>query len=287
MEIVLAGGEGIKSTIVLNVVRGKWRCLAATYECEGASSVVAGNQMYVTGGSVGELTDIVKQLDLRQHNSPWIESQFRLPFACRDHTTVLHRNSFYVMGGLTESQDLALATVHVIPLTPPYKQELVCKLPEPKCFHGTTVLNDKIYIVGGCKKYTDTATDVGIEYDPVKKCTKQLKPLPYLVTGMATTNWQNKILAVGGINRKGKYLDSVIMYDISTQRHHVLPRMGKKRAYCTAVVVGNKLIVMGGADERSSRISSVKCYDFQTYTWNDMAPMDEPCAYATAVVSFS
>lgn len=52
-EIVVAGGEGIKSTIVLNVISGKWRCLAATYECEGASSFHNENLMYVLGGSVG------------------------------------------------------------------------------------------------------------------------------------------------------------------------------------------------------------------------------------------
>lgn len=285
-EIVVAGGEGVKSTIVLNVASGKWRCLAATYECEGASSVLNENHMHIAGGSVGHLTDIVKQLDLSQHNAQWTESQVRLPFLCRGHTTVLCQNDLCVIGGLTDSQDSALSTIHVIPLTPAYKPELVCKLPEPKCYHGATVVNDKVYIVGGCKQYANTATDSAIEYDPAKKECKQLKRLPYAVSGMATASWQNKVLVIGGLNRKGNYLDSVIMYDIVTQRYHILPTMQKKRAYCTAVVVGNKLIVMGGADERSSRISSVECYDFQTYTWSDMAPMDEPRAYATAVVNY-
>jgi N-acetylneuraminic acid mutarotase len=148
------------------------------------------------------------------------------------------------------------------------------------------VVNDKLYIIGGRKQYANTATDAVIEYDPASRSCKRLNPLPYAVSGTETANWQNKILVVGGLNRKGNYLDSVIMYDVNTQRHHILPRMQKKRAYCTAVVVGNKLIVMGGADERSSRISSVESYDFQTYTWSDMAPMDEPRAYATAVVNY-
>ncbi len=285
-EIVVAGGEGIKSTIVLNVASGKWRCLAATYECEGASSVLYKNHMHIAGGSVGDLTDIVKQLDLSQHNAQWIKSQLQLPFVCRGHATVLYQNNLYIIGGLTDSRDLALDTIHAIPLTPPYKPELLCKLPEPKCYHGVAVVNDKVYIVGGCNQYANTATDAVTEYDSSNKACKQLEPLPYAVSGMATASWQNKILVIGGLNRKGNYLDSVIMYDVNTQRHHILPKMQKKRAYCTSVVVGSKLIVMGGADERSSRISSVESYDFQTYTWSDMAPMDEPRAYATAVVNY-
>ena len=285
-EVVVAGGEGIKSTIVLNLASGKWRCMAATYECEGTSSVLYKNQMYVAGGSVGHLTDIVKQLDLSQHNAQWIESHFKLPFVSRGHTTVLCQNSLYVVGGLTESRDLALDTIHDIPLASSCKPQPLCKLPEPKCHHGATVIKDKMYIIGGCKQYANTATDDVIEYDPASKACKLLKPLPYAVSGIQTASWQNKILVVGGLNRKGKYLDSVIMYDVNTQRHHILPKMHKKRAYCTAVVVGNRLIVMGGADERSSRISSVESYDFQTYTWSDMAPMDEPRAYATAVVNY-
>lgn len=285
-EIVVAGGEGVKSTIVLNVANGKWRCLPATYECEGASSVLNENQMYVTGGSVGELTDAVKELDLSQHNAQWIESKFRLPFACRGHTTVFYQNNMYVIGGRTDSRDLALNTIHEVPLTPPHKPELLCSLPVPKCDHGATIVEDKIYIVGGCQQYSNTATDDVIQYDPATKTYKQLKSLRYCVSGMATATWLDKILLIGGLNKNGRYLDSVIMYDVNTECYHILPKMQKKRAYCTAVVVGNKLIVMGGADERSSRISSVECYDFQTYTWSDMTPMDEPRAYATAVVNY-
>ena len=285
-EIAVVGGEGVKSTIVLHVANGKWRCLPASYECEGASSVVNGNQMYVAGGSVGELTDVVKELDLSQHNAQWIESQFRLPFVCRGHTTVLYQNNLYVIGGRTESRDLALNTIHGVPLTPPYKAESLYSLPVPKCDHGSTVVESKIYIVGGCQQYSNTATNDVLQYDPATKTCKQLEALPYCVSGMATANWLNRILLVGGLNRNGRYLDTVIMYDVDTQRHHILPKMQKKRAYCTAVVVDKKLIVMGGADERSSRISSVECYDFQTYTWSDMTPMDEPRAYATAVVNY-
>ena len=285
-EIVVAGGEGVKSTIVLNVANGKWRCLPATYECEGASSVLNENQMYVTGGSVGELTDAVKELDLSQHNAQWIESHFRLPFVCCGHATVLYQNNLYIIGGRTETRDLALNTIHEVPLAPPYKPEMLCTLPAPKCDHGATMVENKIYVAGGCQQYSNTATNDVIQYDPATKTCKQLKPLPYCVSGAATATWLDKILLIGGLNKNGRYLDSVIMYDVNTQCHHILPKMQKKRAYCTAVVVGNKLIVIGGADERSSRISSVECYDFQTYTWSDMTPMDEPRAYATAVVNY-
>ena len=285
-EIIVSGGEGVKSTIVLNVASGKWRCLAATYECEGASSIINQNRMYISGGSVGYLTDTVKQLDLSQHNAQWIETQLRLPFVCRGHTTVFYQNSVYVIGGLTDGRDLALDTIHLIPLTPPYKPKLQCSLTNPKCYHGTVVISGKFYIVGGCKQYANTATDAVIEYDPERNACKQLQPLPYAVSGMATASWRNKVLVIGGLNKKGNYLDTVIMYDVNEQRHHILPKMHKKRAYCTAAVVANTLVVMGGADERSSRISSVECYDFQTYTWSDMAPMDEPRAYATAVVNY-
>jgi N-acetylneuraminic acid mutarotase len=84
-------------------------------------------------------------------------------------------------------------------------------------------------------------------YDIKKNECKQFAPLPYEVSQMATVRWRDNIFVIDGADKRGKALDTVIIYNVKTEQSHLLPPMRCKRYGCTAaVVIGNNIVVLPG-----------------------------------------
>ena len=120
-------------------------------------------------------------------------------------------------------------------------------------------------------------------YDIKNNVCKQLAPLPYEVSDMATVRWGNNVVVIGGVDNCGTSLNTVIMYNVKAEQSHMLPPMGCKRKGCTAVVVGNNIVVLGGYGEQG-RLKSVECFNFERYTWQELPEMSDARSWHTAVV---
>ena len=122
-------------------------------------------------------------------------------------------------------------------------------------------------------------------YDITKNECKELAPLPYPVSRMATVKWgDDHIIIMGGRDSNGKALNTVVMYNIKTQKSHRLPDMKYKRAGCVAAVVRDTVIVMGGKNEREQYLNSVEGFKFDRFTWEELPRMHERRYLATAVL---
>ena len=66
-------------------------------------------------------------------------------------------------------------------------------------------------------------------YHIIKNVCKQMPPLPYAVREMATVSWRNKVILMGGVDKKGQILNNVVMYDTVTGESEMLPSMKYKR----------------------------------------------------------
>ncbi len=77
------------------------------------------------------------------------------------------------------------------------------------------IFDDSLLIVGGrtTGRYQDTLSSV-VLYDIKKNECKQLAPLPYEVSEMATVRWGDNIVVMGGIDKHSKALDTVIIYNV-------------------------------------------------------------------------
>ena len=285
-EIVVAGGLGCKSVEVFNVATKTWRPLSEMNECRGAaSSVIYQDHMIVTGGHFNrQYLDSVEELNLSQQDGHWVKSQFKLPMPSAHHACVVLHNRLLVIGG--ESRDRAYDTIHEIQLIPPYTSKLLTKMPRPISDHGAEIVNDKVYIIGGrTTRYVKDATDTVLMFDPATNTCTELKKLPYPEFTMATVMWKDNVIVLGGADKKGNILNSVILYHY-TGSHRMLPEMTKKRCDCTAVIIGDNIITIGGNDETRTELNSVECYNFETKTWTEFPAMAEARAYATAVVKY-
>ena len=126
-----------------------------------------------------------------------------------------------------------------------------------------------------------TTSTVSCCYDVKKNECKQLAPLPYAVSEMATVRWGDNIVVIGGDDNRGTSLNTVVMYNVKTEQSHMLPRMRCKRWGCAAVVIGNNIVVLGGHDEEG--LKSVEAFNFERNTWEELPTMSEARWYHTAV----
>ena len=107
--------------------------------------------------------------------------------------------------------------------------------------------------------------------------------LPLAISNMATVIWGNNVFVIGGTNEDQKVLNSVIMYDITTETCKMLPPMKYCRSGCTAVITGDVIVVMGGFDERENYLDSVESFSLDRQVWEELPHMIKPRAFATAV----
>ena len=112
---------------------------------------------------------------------------------------------------------------------------------------------------------------------------KQLAPLPYEVSKMATVRWGDNIVVVGSADKHGSKLDTVTMYNVKTGQSHMLPPMRCKRCPFTAVFVKNNIVVLGGKGEHGE-LKSVESFNFERNTWQELPEMSHARYLHTAVV---
>ena len=112
---------------------------------------------------------------------------------------------------------------------------------------------------------------------------KQLAALPYEVSEMATVRWGDNVVVIGGADKRGKALNTVIMYNVKTEHSHMLPPMRHRRKECTAVVVRNNIVVLGGFGEQGVP-KSVEFFNFERNTWQELPEMSQARYWHTAVV---
>jgi hypothetical protein len=196
---------------------------------------------------------------------------------------VLYNDELIVTGGY--NGNAVSACIHEVQLTPPYTAKTLSRMPEPRLYHCTQLFDDSLLIVGGSTtiSYQNSLSSV-VLYDIKKNECKQLTPLPYEVSEMATVRWGDSIIVIGGIDKRGNKFDTVIIYNVKTEQSCMLPPMRCKRWRCTAVVIGNNIVVLGGVDEQWRDLKSVEAFNFESYTWQELPEMSQARWRHTAVV---
>jgi hypothetical protein len=287
-NIIVAGGAETDSVEMFNWRQRTWSPLQSLPKQRyGATSFVDNNHVTIAGGYCpGVVDDMIRMNinpnpDLLMH---WSECPVKLPAKLARHSSVLYNDHLIVTGGYNENgvSDCILD----VQLVPPYTVKTLSRMPEPRQYHSTQLFDDNLLIVVGSTTYRhqDNLSSV-LLYDIKKNECKQLAPLPYeAVSRMATVRWGDNIVVIGGLDKHGKTLDTVIIYNIKTEQSHLLPPMRCKRRECTAVVIGNNIVVLGGVDEHLHDLKSVEAFNFESYSWQELPEMSQARNAHTAVV---
>ena len=286
-NIIVAGGTVTDSVEMFNWRQRTWSPLQSLPKKRfGASSFVYNNHVTIAGGYCSGYVDDVIRMNINPNpdlSMHWSDCPVKLPAKLTFHSSVLYNDHLIVTGGLNENA--VSDCIHEVQLAPPYTVKILSRMPEPRQYHSMQLFDDNLLIVGGSTtgSYQDSLSNV-VVYDIKKNECKQLAPLPYEVSEMATVRWGDNIVVIGGVDKRGKGLDTVIIYNVKTEQSHLLPSMRCKRRGCTAVVIGNNIVVLGGDDEHWHDLKSVETFNFESYTWQELPEMSQVRWLHTAVV---
>ncbi|XP_046841960.1 kelch-like protein 12 [Xenia sp. Carnegie-2017] len=284
-DILIVGGVSPgskKSAEIFSLKEKKW-CNIASMENKRsfASSFIYNDNLFVIGGG-GCMS--METLNIKQSPLTWRKFPTELPYECRLHQTVVCKQRIFVIGGyiVGKGKSDLISEVKIIGTTSHVLKEL-CRMPEPRCYHGAVVVVDKVLIFGGWGKYSQVLSSV-LEFDPRTLTFKEMPPLPHPLTEMAAVQWRDQVVLLGGYDGT-KYLNSVIMYDCDTGKITVLPSMLEKRSGCCAVITVDTIIVMGGLNDKCEVLKSVECFKMGTSSSCTYLPlMNEPRYAAIAEV---
>jgi N-acetylneuraminic acid mutarotase len=284
-NIIVAGGYGTDSVEMFNWRQRTWSPLQSLPKQRyGATSFLHNNHVTIAGGCCpGYVEEMIRMNinpnpDLSMH---WSDCPVKLPAKLAFHSSVLYNDRLIVTGGI--NGNAVFDCIHEVQLVPPYTVKTLSRMPEPRQFHSTQLFDDNLLIVGGIRTGScqDNLSSV-VLYDIKKNECKQLAPLPYEVSQMATVRWGDNIVVIGGVDKRGRALDTVIIYNVKTEQSHLLPSMRCKRYGCTAVVIGNKIVALGGWGEQG-RLKSVEAFNFERNTWEELPEMSQARYLHTAV----
>jgi hypothetical protein len=287
-NIIIAGGAGTDSVEMFNWRQRTWSPLQSLPKKRfGATSFVYNNHVTIAGGYCsGYLDDMIRMNvnpnpDLSMH---WSDCPVKLPTKLAGHSSALYNDHLIVAGG--HNGNAVSDCIHEVQLVPPYTVKTLTRMPEPRRDHSTQLFDDNLLIVAVAGRTTDRYQDnlsSVVLYDIKKNECKQLAPLPYEVSKIATVRWGDNIVVIGGADKRGKALDTVIIYNVKTEQSHLLPSMRCKRFRCAAVVIGNNIVVLGGYGEQGE-LKSVEAFNFESYTWQELPEMSQARYLHTAVV---
>ena len=287
-NIIVAGGVSNNSVEMFNWRRQTWsRLQSMPKKRRGATSFVYNNQVVFAGGYCVGPGYLDGMIGMNSHPHPdlskhWSDCPVKLPAKLRFHRSVLYNDTLMITGG--HDGNATSDKIHEVQVVPPYTVKTLSRMPEPRQGHCTEIFDDRLLIVGGktTNRDEDNLSSV-VLYDIKNNVCKQLAPLPYEVSDMATVKWEDNVVVIGGADKRSKALNTVIMYNVKTEQSHMLPPMRCKRCACTAVVVGNNIVVLGGLGERGD-LKSVESFNFERNTWQELPEMSRARWLHTAVV---
>ena len=283
-DILIAGGygDGTGTEIFSREKNGWFEVSPMNEEHIAASSFIYKDQLFVVGRA-GSKT--IETLDLSVLPLKWMKFAGKLPYRCHGHQTVVFQERVIHIGGYNSNKRKQSNVISELQLNSPYTVKELCQMPEPREYHRAEIFEDKVLILGGeksvaCKDYLDSV----LEFDVKTNQCKEMPPLPRPLTRMATVQWRDQVVVLGGKDKDGKVLNDVFMYDCKTGKITVLPSMLKKRCSCCAVITGNTIVVMGGYNEKLKDLKSVECFTMGGSTWEYLPAMNKVRYSAVAEV---
>ena len=281
-DILVAGGWDSDGNSLKFVEKFSWkknvweRVCSMNVARKGATSFVYENQVFVAGGSVSPLVEV---LNLNEDPLQWTKSVARVASFRNDLRSVVYQGRavlFCTSGKTDYCTDLCL--------TPPYTHKQLCEIPwPPRTNYAVVAFEYKVLIFGGSSGSIHNYVKSVLQFDIISNQFKAVAPLPSAVTNMAGVRWGDQAVLIGGFDDDGPSRD-VLMYDSKTGHTTELPPMLEERSGCAAVITGNTIVVMGGVGQHGDRLRSVEAFTLGGYSWRYLPAMNDIRSGPTATV---
>jgi N-acetylneuraminic acid mutarotase len=174
-------------------------------------------------------------------------------------------------------------------LAPAGVWEMSVTLPSAHSEVGVATVNGKVYIVGGTVDTGTMSLSSNEEYDPASKRARERAPLPQPLSHVGVVGLNGKIYAVGGFSDLQSdhtgAVNSLLVYDPSTDEWRTLAPMKEPRGSVGATVVNGKIYVFGGRGLDLKTVATSEVYDPKSDRWSELAPLPKARDHLAAVAA--
>ena len=295
---IVVVGDGGRSVEMYSLANRTWNFLGAMQESRKSPTAHFYNgQIMVTGGEYdANTTNTIEYIQIPEETRLPINracpdeiSLFfsQLPIECCHHKTAILNNHLWTVGGQNRdkknNKTTYLNTIYATPMKSPHTHTVKCEMPKPLAYHGLEIVNDnELLIMGGCTP--DDVVDSVMLYNTVTNTLREMHPLPFPMSHMATVKHGEDVIIIGGTNKHRHKLNTVFKYNCKKNEWEQLAGMKHKKAGCAAVISRNKVFVMGGQIIKDEQLSSVECFDINRQVWHKLPPMSHKRSYFAAVL---
>jgi N-acetylneuraminic acid mutarotase len=196
-------------------------------------AVVADGWVYVYSGHTGEehehsaanLSNHFRRIKL-EGGTEWEELPMQTPL--QGMPLVAHGGKIYRVGGLnarnatTKNKEDLHSTAEFAEFDPPRSTwKSLAPLPAPRSSHNAVVIGGQLYVVGGWHLHGKSPGDwqvdaLAYDFDEPQSGWQKLPEPPFKRRALAVAEWQEKLVAIGGMNEAGKISQQVDVFDPAT-----------------------------------------------------------------------
>ena len=87
-------------------------------------------------------TDTMEVMNMNHKSERWLDFPAKLPFKCRGHRCVVHKNRLLVIGCTKDGQ--VLDGIYEVLLAPPHSSKLLTRMEQKRYSHGAALFKDKV-----------------------------------------------------------------------------------------------------------------------------------------------
>ncbi len=156
-------------------------------------------------------------------------------------------------------------------------------MPTPRSFLSTSVMDGKIYAIGGMSNSNEQWRLETVEvYDPATDTWAKARDITHARSCTAISVVNGEIYAIGGRgwsgvqNEPDPYLSSVEVFNLKTNQWQEITEMPTPRTSHTASIVDGKVYVIGGyiqEDKKYKNLGTIEIYDPATDCWTQAPDM--------------
>lgn len=259
-----------------------WAAIAALPQPRSDLGVaIADGRLVAVGGvSGGQVVKSVSVLDLVTKTWDGLPD---MATARHGVAVAAVEKSVYAIGGSTAVGDnAATATAEVLKLPvrkaqPAAQWRSLPDAPTPRLMMAWTVLNDKIWLMGGLRNGAVLTTVES--FDPQSGAWQTGPPLPIGLHHAAAATYHGEVVVVGGASDNIADASNKV-FALRGNGWVELPAMTHARAAPAVAVVGDKLVVVGGQSDKKL-VPQTEVFDGTS--WKDAADMPTPREHLAAV----
>ena len=259
------------------------------------SAAALGGKLYVIGGTTDDGETTLDQVEVYDPKADSWQPLPSMPTARHFLAAVAVKGKVYTIGGTSTIEDDEESCVDAVEAYDPISGAWtrLASLPVARCSHTATVVDGKIYVLGGLSVDPEydyhglSWTQCVDVYDPAADSWQQMAAMPTARDSHAAAVLDGKIYVTGGI--PSECADALEVYDPAADTWTTLASMIQSRAYHASAVVKGKLWVFGGElpdgqdGSRSGRTNLVEVYSPASNSWASAADVPVFTDQSTAV----